>query len=136
MFSTILCPTDGSALSVKAAEKTLQFAKENGSKVFGLFVEETFPYFPYGGYSDKERKAAHDSVQKITVRAAQLGVSYEPIFLESATPHEEIIKTAEKLQCDAIFMASHGAKGLDRLLLGSVTQKVLIDSTVPVVVLK
>ncbi|GGC11803.1 universal stress protein [Oxalicibacterium flavum] len=136
MFKTILCPTDGSALSGKAAEKTLQFAKENGSKVIGLFVEETFPYFPYASYTEKERKAARDSVQKIADKAAELGVDYEPIYLESASPYEEIIKTAEKFQCNAIFMGSHGAKGLDRLLLGSVTQKVLLNSSIPVVVLK
>lgn len=136
MFKTILCPTDGSALSAKAAETTLKFAKENGSKVIGLFVEQTYPYFPYASYTEKEKKAVKDSVQKIIDKAAEIGVSYEPNFVESTNPSQEIINAAERLQCDSIFLSSHGSKGIDKLLLGSVTQKVLLNSTIPVVVLK
>lgn len=136
MFKTILCPTDGSTLSLQAAEKTLQFAKENGSTVVGLFVEETYPYFPYGTYTDKDREQIKATIKTIIDKAAEIGVAYDVHYAKAANPSEEIIKMAEQLQCDSIFLASHGVKGIDRLLLGSVTQKILLASPIPVVVLK
>ena len=54
----------------------------------------------------------------------------------SLSPHEEIVKAVEKYGCDAVFMASHGRKGLNKLFLGSETQKVLSDTTIPVMVFR
>lgn len=73
----------------------------------------------------------------VKARAAKsAGVSCNTATAYSALPHEEIINAANENKCDLIFMASHGRHGLSRLLAGSVTQKVLADSTIPVLVLR
>ncbi|HZC24937.1 MAG TPA: universal stress protein, partial [Candidatus Binatia bacterium] len=50
------------------------------------------------------------------------------------TAYEGIVDVAKKRKCDVIFMASHGRRGLSKLMMGSVTQKVLTHSKIPVVV--
>ncbi len=143
MFKKILLATDGSDLSDKAVQATLQFAQEHGSKVIGLSVATIYPYFPVygmeaisGEFVDAISKEAEKNVQKIVDLAASLGVDAEVHAVEGTSAASEIIKAADKYQCDAIFMASHGRTGLDKLLLGSEAQKVLIYSKVPVTIFK
>lgn len=143
MFKKILLATDGSELSDKAVQATLQFAKEHGSKVVGLSVATIYPYFPVygmeaisGEFVDAISKETEKNVQKIVPLAASLGVDAEVHAVEGTSASAEIIKAVDKYQCDAIFMASHGRTGLDKLLLGSEAQKVLIYSKVPVTIFK
>lgn len=135
MFKKIMLPSDGSDLSNKAIEKTVQFAKENGSTVVGLSVEQIYPYFPYADLPGAEERAAQNA-KKVADIAGKAGVPFETHSVKGKSPHEEILKAASLFNCDSIFMSSHGEKGLDRLLLGSVTQKILLHSPLPVVVLK
>jgi nucleotide-binding universal stress UspA family protein len=145
MFKTILVPTDGSPLSDKAVEKAIEFARLNGSKVVGLSVSEPYPFTSlYEGaviyepqqYEDKMRQLAEQHVQAVANAANKAGVACETVVAQSFNPHEEIIDIAKKYACDAIFMASHGRRGLNRLILGSETQKVLAHSDIPVLVLR
>lgn len=143
MFKKILLATDGSELSNKAIQSTLQFAKEHGSKIIGLSVATIYPYYPvYGAegisseFVEAINKEAAKNVQQIALSAATFGVDVEVHVVEGTSPHEEILKAADKYQCDGIFMASHGRKGLDKLLLGSEAQKVLVHSKLPVTIFK
>ncbi len=145
MFKTILVPTDGSELSSKAVEKALEFARLHGSKLISLSVAEPYPFTTLyeGGvvyepkqFEDKMRQLAEQHVRVVADAASAAGVTCETVVVQSFNPHEEIINTAKKYQCDAIFMASHGRRGLNRLFLGSETQKVLAHSDIPVLVLR
>jgi nucleotide-binding universal stress UspA family protein len=145
MFKIILVPTDGSPLSDKAVEKAVEFARLHGSKIIGLSVAEPYPFTSlYEGaviyepeqYEDKMRQLAEQHVQAIANAASKAGVACEAVVVQSFNPHEEIIGTAKKYGCDAIFMASHGRRGLNRLILGSETQKVLAHSDIPVLVIR
>lgn len=145
MFKTILLATDGSDLSLKAIQSTVEFAKSHGSRIVGLCVEEIYPYFPNGSlegiegtskFTDAIHQEAELNVKKIADLAKAGGVAVETHTVKGTSPHEEIIKSAKKYACDAIFMASHGRKGLDKLLLGSEAQKVLVHSTLPVMIFK
>lgn len=145
MFKTILIPTDGSPLSDKAIHAAIEFAKMNGSKIIGLSVAEPYPFSPLAEsavaadsitYEQKMLELAQHHVQKIADIAITSTVQYETVTALSFSPYEEIIKTAKKFNCDVIFMASHGRKGLNKLLLGSETQKVLTHATIPVLVLR
>ena len=143
MFKTILLATDGSDLSNKAAQSTVAFAKEHGSKIVGLSVATIYPYFPIvdgevvsSSFIDAINKDAQKSVQKITTLASEAGVPAEVYVVEGTSAYEEILKAAEKYHCDAIFMASHGRRGLDKLMLGSEAQKILVHSKLPVMVFK
>lgn len=85
---------------------------------------------------DEVFRAAEVNARFIATCAEKAGVSCETHTVKGTHPHEEIIKAAGQYHCDVIFMASHGRKGLDKLFLGSETQKVLAHSTLPVLVFR
>lgn len=143
MFRKILVPTDGSPLSEKAASAALEFAAANGATIVGLSVAELYPFMlmPEAGamvdmttYEEIQDKSAQQSMARLKARAAEAGVSAEVVSTRGVHAYEEILETATARGCDLIWMGSHGRKGLDRLLLGSETQRVLSHSTIPVLV--
>ncbi|GAA4012349.1 universal stress protein [Actimicrobium antarcticum] len=145
MFKTILVPTDGSALSDKAITAAIEFARLTGGKIIGLSVAEPYPYSPLSEgamtndsaeYEEKMRQMARAHVLKIADAASAAGLQYSTYVTESFSPYEEIIDVAAKQGCDVIFMASHGRKGLNKLFVGSETQKVLGHTTIPVLVFR
>jgi nucleotide-binding universal stress UspA family protein len=145
MFKTILVPTDGSELSDKAINAAIGFAKINGSKVVGLSVAEPYPFSPLYQdaaaadatiYEKRMREVAQMHVQKIANAAQEAGVVFETSVAQSFSPYEEIIAAARKFGCDVIFMASHGRNGLNRLFIGSETQKVLAHTDIPALIFR
>lgn len=145
MFKTILVPTDGSPLSDKAIEAAARFAGDSGARLIGLSVVE--PQMPSGlwegstvvdaeYYMRKMQEIAQANVDKVEAAAKNAGVPCEKVVRTSINPYEEIIKVAQEFGCDVIFMASHGRKGLSALFVGSETQKVLANSTIPVLVFR
>ncbi|HJV73292.1 MAG TPA: universal stress protein [Noviherbaspirillum sp.] len=145
MFKTILAPHDGSPLSEKAVHAAIRFAEEYGCKLVGISVAEPYPYSPLSEtafsdermvYEDKMRTIAEEHAQKIVDAARARNVPVETIVTQSFSPYEEIINAAAKWNCDVIFMASHGRKGMSRLFIGSETQKVLANTTIPVMVFR
>ncbi len=145
MFKTILVPTDGSPNSERAIKTAVEFARQVGGKLIGLAVAEPYPFSPIaenaylGGSEAFEQRSldvAKGHVSLIASAATAVGVPCETIVAQSANPHEEIVDTAQRLHCDAIFMGTHGRKGLSKLFAGSVTQKVIAASPVPVTVVR
>lgn len=143
MFNTILVPTDGSELATKAIKAAVEFAKMTHAKLIGLAVAEPYPFSPLGetafvpdvaGYEKGMQEAAQSHVNQVAALAKEGDVECQTYTALSFDPSEEIIKAAKQYGCDVIVMASHGRRGLDRLLLGSQTQKVLAHSTIPVLV--
>jgi nucleotide-binding universal stress UspA family protein len=145
MFKHILIPTDGSRTAAKAIGAGITLAKEMGAKVTGYYAQEPLPAHIYGeGYvadeqlvAELERRAAEYAercVAEIGAAAKAAGVPFEPLIVKTPVPYKGIIDAAEKQKCDVIVIASHGHRGLTALLLGSVTQKVLVNSKVPVLV--
>ncbi|MGZ3236272.1 MAG: universal stress protein [Burkholderiaceae bacterium] len=143
MFKTILVPTDGSPLSDKAINAAIEFAQLVSGKIVALSVAEPYPFSPLhesasaieaSNYDEQMRARAQQIVDKVALVAKEAKVPCETCVALSFSPYEEIIRTAKKYECDAVFMASHGRKGLNKLFLGSETQKVLAHSTIPVLV--
>ncbi len=143
MFKKILVPTDGSPLSEKSAKAALEFAAVQGATVVGLAVAELYPFMlmPEAGamvdlstYEALQDKSAQQAMERMRAIAAEVKVTCEVLSTRGVHPYEEIINTAKSKGCDLIWMGSHGRKGLDRLLLGSETQRVLSHSTLPVMV--
>lgn len=143
MFKRILIPTDGSALSSKAARAGIAFAAKNGARVVGYHALMPAPRQLYGEGWVADRqvlqelgKRNRDSARKYVAaigRAAQrAGVAFDELVDEPRTPYEGIAAAARRRKCDLIFMASHGHRGLARLMLGSVADKVVRFSSVPV----
>jgi nucleotide-binding universal stress UspA family protein len=143
MFKHLLVPTDGSPLSAKAARGAVEFAKAVGARITTLSVVEPYPYpaladssyLPDQGRYEKEMQDdARRYVNEIADLAVAAGVQCDTRVALSFSPYEEITNAARDLGCDAIFMASHGRKGINRLFVGSETQKVLAHTTLPVMV--
>jgi nucleotide-binding universal stress UspA family protein len=146
MFKHVLIPTDGSELSKKAIQAGIAFAKESGARVTAYYAVETPPAQVYGeGYHFPDSKMASEHDQAVRAAGAQYieeigraakaaGVAFDSSVSEAVSPYEGIVNAARDHDCDVIFMASHGRKGLARLALGSVTSNVLTHSTVPVLV--
>ena len=147
MFKHILIPTDGSAVAAKAIKAGVALAKEMGATVTGYYAIEPAPTHIYGeGYladrrivEELERRArevAQRAVDQVSAAAREAGVRAETVVESAVQPYKGIVEAAQKSNCDAIFMASHGHRGLTGLLLGSVTQKVLTHSKTPVLVFR
>ncbi|HJD44718.1 MAG TPA: universal stress protein [Candidatus Paenalcaligenes intestinipullorum] len=137
MFKKILIPTDGSALSAQAANKGVCFAKQIGADVVALHV--TQPFAATVGFDgmaaayaitdeDYEKTAAEQAnkyLRAVLDRAETAGVNATSRSVSNFNVADGIAKAAEEEGCDLIFIGSHGRSGLSRLLLGSVTIKVL-----------
>lgn len=145
MFKHILIPTDGSPVSTKAVKAGIALAKEHGARVTGYHAVEPVPTRIYGeGYiADKamiaefqrrSRDAAKKRITALAREAQKAGVRFEPVVETVRTPYEGIVDAAKKRKCDLILMASHGNRGFTRLMLGSVADKVVQLSKVPVLV--
>jgi nucleotide-binding universal stress UspA family protein len=144
MFNHILIPTDGSTVAKKAAVAGIALARRLGAKVTAFCaIEELHPIYVEGyvftrsqldSFEERARKAGQKRLDAIGKLAKAAGVPFTSLVATARTPYEGIVAAAKKRKCDVIFMASHGRRGLSRLIMGSVTQKVLAHSDVPVVV--
>ncbi|MDN4051501.1 universal stress protein [Massilia sp. YIM B02763] len=145
MYRRILVPTDGSELSIAAERAAIDFARANGSAIVALAVGQ--PYLPTAAVDgavaiDPAIEAetllleANRHVERVAAAARAAGVACTAVTTIAHSASQAILEHAAKHGCDLIFMATHGRRGLTRLLLGSVTQDVLAASTVPVLVLR
>lgn len=145
MFKRILVPTDGSPLSLEAVARAVTFAREAGAHITFFCAVQPAPKMYYGmgaifdnhtfaTYRDKMLGTANDILDAAEKIAGDAGVECSKLTLVSEEPYEAIIEAATVNECDLIFMASHGRRGVSGLLLGSETQKVLTHSTIPVLV--
>lgn len=147
MYQRILIATDGSTLSRKAVTSGIKLAELTGAQIIALNVVPRYPvsYFE-GGLSvptsdvakiekqwSESAKAVVDAV-KLTAEAK--GIKAKAVTTSSDLIAESIIAAAKKHKCDLIVMASHGRRGLKRLLLGSETTHVLTHSHIPVLILR
>lgn len=145
MYNRILVPTDGSDVSAAAERAAIAFARANGSEIVALAVGQPQPPIAAAeaamaidpGLDDATLlAAANEHARNVAAAADKAGVRCTPLALLDYSPADAILATAASRGCDLIFMGSHGRHGLSRLLAGSVTQKVLADAHVPVLVMR
>jgi nucleotide-binding universal stress UspA family protein len=147
MYKRILVPTDGSALSRRAIRGAIELASSVGAEVLAVNVVPRYPtsYFE-DSFAVSPRETARVEKQwvekgqavadEVGKAAEKAGVKARAITVRSNLVAEAILGAARKNKCDLVVMASHGRKGLKRLLLGSETQHVLTHGDVPVLVLR
>lgn len=142
MYKQILIPTDGSAPSETAVKVGLELAKSLGAEATLLYVvepvvariligPETIPYYP--DLSRDLEIAGKQALERAEGFAQYLGVPVKT-KLKQGSAAQVIVE--EAAGCDLVVMGTHGRTGLDRFLLGSVTQKVLQRSPKPVLVVR
>lgn len=145
MYKNILIPTDGSPLSKAAAAKAVQLAKIVGARVTAFFAAPAPTPMVYKGllpvgymtpskHAELTEQLAARHLEQVEKLAQAAGVRCKSVHVTDEFPAEAILAAAKREKCDLIYIASHGRTGFRKTLLGSQTQKVLAQSTVPVLV--
>ena len=138
MYGTILVPVDGSDCSKAAFQHAIQLAKTLGSKLSLLSAVEDPVQYVYGLpevgaylpelYADL-KKAAQKTLSNFEQEANAAGLEVETILAEHSKPEDAILESEENY--DLIIMGTHGRRGLNRMVLGSVAESVLRRSSKP-----
>ena len=147
MYKRILVCTDGSKLSQKAVSSAISLAAALHAELVAMTVVQRYPASYFEGvvtvssedtgriekqWAD-EGQAIVDKVKEVAIAK---GVTARAVVVRSAIIADAVMAAARKQKCDLIVMASHGRKGIKRVLLGSETQHVLTHSSMPVLVLR
>ena len=145
MFKHILLPTDGSPLSEFTVQKGMQFARSINARVTGLYVIPPYRLLTGGAESMSDTKEQYEKdssaharkfLEAISKLGKELGVTCDCVSETGSHPYEAIVGAAEKRGCDLIMMASHGRHGVQALIIGSETNKVLTHTKIPVLVFR
>lgn len=148
MYKKILIAIDGSELSKGALETGLKLAKPLGASVTVATVTDRWPLIeaavqaqsgidnPEKYYQELAKREADTAFELADQSAQELGVPCENVHIMDRHPAEGILQAASDTKSDLIVIASHGRRGLTRMLLGSVANEVTASSEVPVLVVK
>ena len=134
MYWHILIPTDGSKLAHKAAVHALSLAKVVGARTTVLTVDPSFVTPRFAEHGKEWSALTASALNAIADEAKVAGVQCEALQMTHNDPHEAIITVATDKGCDLIVMASHGQSRVVKMILGSVTAKVVSQASVPVLV--
>ena len=141
MYERILVPTDGSSGTRRAIDHAVDLAAADGATIHALYVVNaaSFASLPmetsWEGVAEMLEEEGEEAVSAVERVAAERDVRVTTAVVEG-TPSREIVKYATEEDCDLIVMGTHGRGGLDRLLLGSVAERVVRSSTIPVLTLR
>lgn len=144
MFKHILVPVDGSETAQKAVEKAAGLARAFGSTVTVIYVIDPYPFtglgsdFAYGqaeylSAANAEAKEATEAAHKVLTQA---GVAVSTQVVEAHTIWRGILETASTQDADLIVMGSHGRRGVEKVVLGSVAQRVLSHAHLSVLIVR
>lgn len=144
MFKHILVPVDGSEMAQVAVEKAAGLAKAFGSAVTVIYVIDPYPFTGLGSdfaYGQSEYLSAAAAEAKEAIETAQqtlhkAGVAAKTLVVETHSVWRGILDTAANVGADLIVMGSHGRDGLEKLVLGSVAQRVVSHAHLPVFVVR
>ncbi len=149
MYRNILIATDGSELAEKGVEQGVALAKGVGAQVTFVSVTELLPSYgivvaaewasspaAFQEYREAITKAANEILTKAKATAQAADVAAQAVHVENQSPAQGIVEAATAKGCDLIVIASHGRRGVNKLLLGSQAAEVLSLSSVPVLIIK
>ena len=148
MYANLLMSTDGSDVARKGVEQGIALAKALKAKATIVTVTEALPIDYGGGFdsgwvpSQEEidrfdsacRERAGKVLDQARAKAEGSGISVELVHVPNSHPATAIVETAKSRGCDLIVMASHGRRGLRKLFLGSQTSEVLVNGSIPILV--
>ena len=142
MFKHILVPVDGSEVADQVIEKAIGLGKAFGSDVTVMYVIDPYPFtgvgtdFAYGrtAYLSAANAEAHDAIKNAQQSFEAQGIKTSTSVVEYHSVWRGILEAADSIKADLIVMGSHGRRGLEKLVLGSETQRVLSHTKLPVFV--
>ncbi|WP_375137158.1 universal stress protein [Halostella litorea] len=141
MYDRILVPTDGSEGVERAIEHAVDLAAAHGASVHAVYVVNSASYgtipmeTSWEGIADVLRDEGESALERVRTLAENRGVAVETALLDGS-PSKEIVRYAEAEGCDLVVMGTHGRGGIDRLLLGSVAERVVRSADVPVLTVR
>ena len=137
MFERILIPVDGSEPARDAAQLGIDLAVEHGATVHGLYVVEpvTVAEGGAGQIIESMQETGQEIVSELAEQAEAKGLSVET-DVKTGVAHREILEYAEANDIDLMVVGTHGRTGIGRYLLGSVTEKIVRLSDVPVLTVR
>lgn len=147
MFTHLLVPVDGTELSERAAQVSLELARKLGARVTG-FVAEPMPPLPtmgtnvanYQREADAHQARTEDHARSVLAdfksRATEQGVPFDGHFQRNDSVDDAIVKAAAEFGCDLIVMVTHGRGAFGELLFGSHTKNVMSRCKLPLLVLR
>ena len=144
MFKHIVVPVDGSETAMQAVDKAAELAKAFDSKITLVSVVDNYPFTGLGGdyvfgqaeYLNAAKANAQGALERAHSALAGRELVCEQSVIEDHVIHDGILNTVQTTGADLIVMGSHGRHGIEKLLLGSVTLRVLGRSPVPVLVVR
>ncbi len=144
MFEHILVPVDGSSNSSQAIGKAIAIAKAFDSAVTLIYVIDPYAFtgmgtdFSYGQaeYLGAATAEAHEAIRTAKQTFQDHSVAVTASVVEGHAIYRGILETAESVGADLVVMGSHGRRGLEKLVLGSVTAQVLSHAHLPVLVVR
>jgi nucleotide-binding universal stress UspA family protein len=137
----ILIATDGSEPSGRAAELGVSMAKLLKAEIMAVFIVDTVvleQIEKFKGKDDVEKEITKDGqgyVDYIINMAKKQGIKAEPLVVKGQ-PFEQIVRIAKKSNINLIVMGTHGHRGTERILIGSVTERVIEYASCPVLACK
>jgi len=141
MYDRILVPTDGSECADSAVEHAIDIARQYDAELHVLSVVDardvshSAPAISIEQVEQTLRERAESVVEEVAARAEEAGVSVVTA-VEPGLPDDAVVEYADEHDCDLIVMGTHGRTGLERYLLGSVTERTVRRSTVPVLTVR
>ena len=144
MFKHLLVPIDGSPTAQLAVDKAIALARAFGSSVTVLFVVDPYPFtgvgsdFAYGQtqYLSAAKAEATEALAAARMALEAAGIKVNATLVEAHSIWRGILDAAESGAADLIVMGSHGRSGIEKLVLGSVAQRVVSHATVTVMVVR
>ena len=144
MFKHILVPVDGSSTSGQAIAKAIAIAEAFKSMVTVIYVIDPYAFTGVGtdfSYGQAEYLGAATAEANEAIKAAKQafqnhGITVTASIVEGHAIYRGILETAESVNADLIVMGSHGRRGLEKLVLGSVTAQVLSHTHLSVLVVR
>ena len=144
MFKHILVPVDGSPTSQLAIDKAVGLAKAFGSAVTVIYVIDPYPFtgvgtdYAYGQaqYLNAATAEANEAIKGAKQAFEAAGISVATVLVEGHAVYKGILQTTQSSGADLIVIGSHGRRGIEKLVLGSVAQRVLSHAHVPVLVVR
>jgi nucleotide-binding universal stress UspA family protein len=144
MFQHILLPIDGSATANAAVDKAIAIAKAFGSTIAPIYVIDPYPFtgvgtdFGYGQdqYINAARADAATAIAAAQAKFDAAGITVQPRIVEAHAVWRGILDTAQEEGADLIVMGSHGRRGLEKLVLGSVAQSVLARADISTLIVR
>ena len=139
MYTDILVPTDGSPAAAAAIDHAVDLAEKYGARVHGLYVVDASAFASVDAGSemvvDALEQEGEAAVEEVRERAEAAGVDAET-HVVTGTAYRSILDYVDAESVDLVVMGTHGRRGIERFLLGSVTERVVRSSDVPVLTVR